>query len=108
MGPFSVEDTFWMEASCVLLHRTLDKDHNTKYIHFLMERKIRSVSSNTYHSSKELEQVAATAFQTTKSMLHCVQDIVIALKGSSSAAANKWINTLLLTLRSEEKVYMDQ
>lgn len=66
LGPFPLDDTFGMKAATVFLRRSIDPGRNERYIQFSTARKIRSAFSNIYHASKKVGQIAAMAFQSTK------------------------------------------
>lgn len=66
LGPFPLADTFGMKAACVLLRRSLDPGRHERFIQFSTARRIRSAFSNVYHASRELSNIAAMAYQTTK------------------------------------------
>lgn len=67
MGPFPLRDSFGMKAATVLLRRSLDPGRHEKTIQFSTARKFRSAFSNAYHASKEVGELAAMAYESTKS-----------------------------------------
>lgn len=66
LGPFPLGDTFGMLAAVCLLRRSLDAGRTENMIQFSTARKLRSAYSNVYHASKQLKEVAAMAFESTK------------------------------------------
>lgn len=66
LGPFPLEDTFGMLAAVCLLRRSLDPGRTEALIQFSTARKLRSAYSNVYHASKQLKEVSAMAFESTK------------------------------------------
>ena len=66
LGPFPLEDTFGMKTAVCVLKRSLDKGRTEEHVQFATTRKLRSAYSNVYHASKELVNVSAMAFESTK------------------------------------------
>ena len=66
LGPFPLSDTFGMKAAVCMLRRSLDKGRTEEHVQFRTARKLRSAFSNAYHASCELSNVAAMAFESTK------------------------------------------